>query len=42
MAESTKPDAASDPQREAMRAAAKRIDRVNDWLHLGGAVPPDQ
>ena len=28
-----------DAQRAAMRAAARRMDRVNDWLHLGGAVP---
>ena len=32
----------ADPQREAMRAAAKRIDRVNDWLHVGGALSPDE
>src|SRR5712691_10010667 len=25
-----------------MRAAATRIDRVNDWLHLGGALPPEE
>ena len=30
-----------DAQRQDMRAAATRIDRVNDWLHLGGALPPD-
>lgn len=23
-----------------MRVARGRIDRVNDWLHLGGALPP--
>ena len=33
---------ARDPQRDAMRAAAKRIDRVNDWLHVGGALSPDE
>jgi hypothetical protein len=27
-------------QREALRAARGRIDRVDDWLHVGGAVPP--
>jgi protein tyrosine phosphatase (PTP) superfamily phosphohydrolase (DUF442 family) len=32
---------AGDPQREAMRVAAKRIDRINDWLHVGGVLPPD-
>lgn len=31
-----------DAKRQAMRAAAKRIDRVNRWLHLGGALPPDE
>jgi protein-tyrosine phosphatase len=25
-----------------MRAAARRIDRVNDWLHVGGAIPPEE
>lgn len=30
------------PQRTAMRAAAKRIDRVTDWLHVGGALPPEE
>jgi protein-tyrosine phosphatase len=30
---------ADDPQRAAMRAATKRIDRVNDWLLVGGAIP---
>jgi protein-tyrosine phosphatase len=33
---------AGDPQREAMRAAAKRIDRVNGWLHVGGALSSDE
>jgi protein-tyrosine phosphatase len=31
-----------DAQRQPTRAAATRIDRVNDWLHLGGALPPDE
>jgi predicted protein tyrosine phosphatase len=31
-----------DEQRAAMRAAAKRIDRVNDWLHVGGALTPEE
>jgi FtsP/CotA-like multicopper oxidase with cupredoxin domain len=34
----TSAEPAGDPQREAMRAAAKRIDRVNDWLHVRGAL----
>jgi protein-tyrosine phosphatase len=29
-----------DAHRAAMRAATKRIDRVNEWLLVGGAVPP--
>ncbi len=29
-------------QREAMRAAAKRMDRVKDWLHLGGALSAEE
>jgi protein tyrosine phosphatase (PTP) superfamily phosphohydrolase (DUF442 family) len=29
----------SDEQRAAMRAAARRIDQVNEWLHVGGFVP---
>jgi protein-tyrosine phosphatase len=29
-----------DRQQEALRAARGRIDRVNDWLCLGGALPP--
>lgn len=33
---------ADDHQRAANRAAAKRIDRVNEWLHLGGALSPDE
>jgi protein tyrosine phosphatase (PTP) superfamily phosphohydrolase (DUF442 family) len=32
---------AGDPQRETTRDAAKRIDRINDRLHVGGALPPD-
>jgi protein-tyrosine phosphatase len=32
----------SDEQRAAMRAAAKRIDRVTDWLHVGGALTPEE
>lgn len=31
-----------DARREAMRAAARRIDRVNEWLQLGGALPPEE
>ncbi|OFZ97793.1 MAG: hypothetical protein A3H35_21495 [Betaproteobacteria bacterium RIFCSPLOWO2_02_FULL_62_17] len=31
-----------DPQWEAMRAAAKRIDKVNEWLRLGGAIPQEE
>jgi protein-tyrosine phosphatase len=31
-----------DETRARMRAAARRIDRVNEWLHLGGAVPPEE
>jgi protein-tyrosine phosphatase len=31
-----------DQQRAAMRAAAKRIDRVTDWLRVGGALPPEE
>lgn len=43
-AQSAAPSAASsdDAHRAAMRAAAKRIDRVNEWLHLGGAIPADE
>jgi protein-tyrosine phosphatase len=43
--EDAKPDqapTADGPEREAMRAAAKRIDRINDWLHVGGALSPDE
>ena len=36
------PQTPDDPQRAANRAAAKRIDRVNEWLHLGGALSPDE
>lgn len=36
------PPSAEDAHREAMRAAIKRIDRVNDWLQLGGALPPEE
>lgn len=40
---SSRPDQSqAGPQREAMRAAAKRIDRVNDGLHVGGALIPDE
>jgi protein-tyrosine phosphatase len=39
---SVQAESAGDPQREAMRAAAKRIDRINDWLHVGGALPPEE
>jgi protein-tyrosine phosphatase len=43
--ENAKPDQAqpaAEPEREANRAAAKRIDRVNEWLHVGGALSPDE
>ena len=30
-----------DETRARMRAAARRIDRVNEWLQVGGAVPPE-
>ena len=33
------PAALTDEQRAAMRAAARRIDRVNSWLLVGGFVP---
>jgi protein-tyrosine phosphatase len=36
------PQATDDLERAAMRAAAKRIDRVNDWLHVGGALSPEE
>jgi protein tyrosine phosphatase (PTP) superfamily phosphohydrolase (DUF442 family) len=36
------PPAADDPHRAAMRAAIKRIDRVNNRLHLGGALPAEE
>lgn len=39
---SVQAESAGDPQREATRAAAKRIDRINDWLHVGGAMSPDE
>jgi hypothetical protein len=29
----------NDEQRAAMRAAARRIDQVTDWLFVGGFVP---
>lgn len=31
---------AHDPRREALRVARSRIDRVNEWLQLGAALPP--
>lgn len=31
---------AHDRRREALRIARTRIDRVNEWLHLGAAMPP--
>lgn len=31
-----------DAQKAAVRAAMKRIDRVSDWLFLGGAIPFSQ
>jgi protein-tyrosine phosphatase len=35
-----RPSHSPDWQQEALRAARGRIDRVNDWLCLGGALPP--
>ena len=32
----------NEEQRAAMRAAARRIDRVNTWLRVGGALPADE
>jgi protein-tyrosine phosphatase len=32
----------SEEQRARMRAAARRIDRVNDWLQVGGAIPVEE
>jgi protein-tyrosine phosphatase len=29
-------------RRAAMRAAARRIDRVNEWLHVGGFIPAEE
>lgn len=31
-----------DAARAAMRAAARRIDRITDRLHIGGAIPADE
>jgi protein-tyrosine phosphatase len=31
-----------DQQRAAIGAARKRIDRVNEWLHLGSALSPEE
>jgi protein-tyrosine phosphatase len=36
------PGTMSDEQRAAMRAAARRIDRVNEWLHVGGFIPAEE
>lgn len=37
------PDSAEQEARRAARAAArKRIDRVNEWLRIGGALPVDE
>lgn len=36
------PPTLSEGQRAAMRVAAKRIDRVNGWLQVGGALSPDE
>jgi len=36
------PPAPEEIRRAANRAAAKRIDRVNGWLHLGGALPANE
>ncbi|MQA00729.1 MAG: hypothetical protein GEU80_15630 [Dehalococcoidia bacterium] len=33
--------AAGEARRAAMRAAARRIDRVQPWLRVGGALPPE-
>lgn len=32
----------ADAQRDAMRAARNRIDHVNGWLRLGGAIPASE
>jgi protein-tyrosine phosphatase len=32
---------ADEERRTAMRAASRRIDRVEPWLHVGGALPPE-
>lgn len=36
-----KPNATGKPV-DIAAAATRRIDRVNDWLYVGGAVPPEQ
>ncbi|HLF79521.1 MAG TPA: protein-tyrosine phosphatase family protein [Dehalococcoidia bacterium] len=36
------PPGMSEEQRALMRAAAKRMDRVNEWLHVGGALTPEE
>jgi protein-tyrosine phosphatase len=33
------PPQSGDPRQDALRAARARIDRVNLWLHVGGALP---
>lgn len=39
---SAQADVVGDPGQEAARGAAKRIDRINDWLWVGGALPPEE
>lgn len=40
--EATQQQTTDDAQREALRAARKRIDRVNEWLYIGGALPAEE
>jgi len=40
--EPTQQPTTDDARREATRAARKRIDRVNDWLYIGGALPAEE
>ena len=40
--QTTGPGRAMDEEARArIRAVARRVDRVNDWLHVGGALPPE-
>lgn len=39
---SESPRLVTDPIQNPQRAAAKRIDRVNKWLHLGGALSSEE